>query len=412
VNMKTILKTSVAAAALMAMAAPASAQLANSSRETGRDKVNLKIYGQVNKAVMWGDDGNAGRTFIVDNNVSSTRMGFLATAPVNADLDFGANIEYAFRSNNSGTVAVNNAAAGGGTALDTNTGDVAAAPISERKAEVIVNHKRFGKVSLGQGDEAAEGISEYNLTGAVNVSGVLASYNHLQNTVLFNNTTKAYVATTLGAVHAIIDADRDDRIRYDTPNFMGFVASASFTSGGGSGAALRYDNKLGQFKVVAGVGYINDSSVLSGAASNTTGSTQTDDEYTGSVAVLHDSGLNAHFAAGVRNHRKITVTDVRPDDTTHIGGGVGYIAKIFGVGPTAFAADVYKSVNANRTNTNATTSAAAEWTTTTFGFGVEQTFSDIGTSAYLGYRNFDIGAPTGTEIDDVNVVIAGMRVLF
>lgn len=34
------------------MTAPADAQMANSSRETGRDKVNLKIYGHVSKAVM------------------------------------------------------------------------------------------------------------------------------------------------------------------------------------------------------------------------------------------------------------------------------------------------------------------------------------------------------------------------
>ncbi|MBM3581423.1 MAG: hypothetical protein FJX37_05590, partial [Alphaproteobacteria bacterium] len=60
-NMKTILKTSVAAAALMAIAAPVSAQ--NLSRETGRDKVNLKIYGQVNRAMMWGDDGKNDRVF-------------------------------------------------------------------------------------------------------------------------------------------------------------------------------------------------------------------------------------------------------------------------------------------------------------------------------------------------------------
>ena len=45
VNMKTILKTSVAAAALMALSAPAMATI-----ENGQPKVKLKVYGHVSKA--------------------------------------------------------------------------------------------------------------------------------------------------------------------------------------------------------------------------------------------------------------------------------------------------------------------------------------------------------------------------
>ncbi|MEK7245560.1 MAG: porin, partial [Pseudomonadota bacterium] len=101
--MKTILKTSVAAAALMAVAAPAMATI-----ENAQPKVTLRVYGQVNKAMLWGDDGNNARTMVVDNAASTTRWGFLATAPVNADFSFGANLEWEFSTNDSAQMAIAN----------------------------------------------------------------------------------------------------------------------------------------------------------------------------------------------------------------------------------------------------------------------------------------------------------------
>ena len=394
-NMKTILKTSVAAAALMALTAPAMATI-----ENGQPKVKLKVYGHVNKAMLWGDDGQTSRTMVVDGQGSSTRLGFLAEAPVNADFSFGANLEMEWRSNQGSGVAINNGAAqaGGAGNLDNAQG---ATTFTERKAEVMLDHKRFGKISLGQGDEAGQDAAEYHLTGAGNVISWTPATGFLTNTALFNSTTKAYLTTTLGAVFGNIDGDRDDRVRYDTPKFMGFTGSASFTSGGGGAVALKYDDKVGQFKILGAVAYNNDAGI----------STTVEDEVFGSVAVLHDSGLNAFFTAGVRNHKKSIATDVSTDDANHIGGGVGYIAKIFGVGPTAFAVDYYKTENLNRANTASTTT---EWETTAIGVGVEQTFADIGTSAYLGYRNFDIdqNVIVGSSIDDVNVVVAGVKVAF
>ena len=393
-NMKTILKTSVAAAALMALAAPAMATI-----ENGQPKVKLKVYGHVSKAVLWGDDGQTSRTMIVDGQGSSTRLGFLAEAPVNADFSFGANLEGEWRSNQGSGVQINNGATQANNAGNTDNNTPATPAWTERKAEVTMDHKRFGKISLGQGDEAAESITELNLSGATLVVGPTAATGFLTNTALFNNTTKAYALTTVGAIFATIDGDRDDRIRYDTPNFMGFIGSASFTSGGGAAAALRYDGKLGQFKIQAGVGYNNDAGI----------STTVEDEVMGSIAVLHDSGLNASFTAGVRNHKKTIGTGVAIDDATHIGGSVGYIAKIFGVGPTAFAVDYYKTENLNRVNTAATTD---EWQAAAVGLGVVQSFSDIGSDVYLLYRNMDIDAPVGATYDDVNVVVAGVRVQF
>lgn len=397
-NMKTILKTSVAAAALMAIAAPVSAQ--NISRESGRDKVNLKIYGQVNRAVMWGDDGGNDRIMSVDNGVSTTRFGFIATAPVTADLTFGAQIETEIGSNRSDNVSVSSNTFTS-TTLDNGQGQTT---FTERLMEVSIDHKRFGKITLGQGSEAGDGITENNLTGAVNVIGMLAYTSHGSNFRLYDTTARVNVATTLGNSATYFDQSRDDRVRYDSPKFFDTWLSGSFTSGGETGVALRHDRKYGQFKVVAGVAYSN----LGGT------NTSIEDEVAGSLAVLHDSGLNAFFAAGNRNNKKVTsgtatTGDQARRDANFIGGGVGYIAKIFGVGPTAFAVDWINTENGTNLST-----VTGELETTRWGIGVEQTFSDIGASAYLGYSNYDTdiaNTPTVT-LDDVNIVIAGMRVVF
>lgn len=391
-NMKTILKTSVAAAALVAFTAPAMATI-----ENGNAKVKLKVYGQVHKALLWGDDGNNDRMMVVDGQVSSTRLGFLAEAPVNADFSFGANLEMEWRSNQGSGVQINNGGTGGGTANDNAVGTNS---FTERKAEVTMTHKRFGKLSLGQGDEASQDASEYNLNGAALASGVLSSTSYLTNTALFNKGGNAYLTTTLGAVFGNIDGDRDDRVRYDTPSIMGFTASASFTSGGGGAAGLKYDGKVGQFKILGAIAYNNDSGI----------STTTEDEVIGSVSVLHDSGVNASFAYGNRNHKQPTTGAANtPDDAKFMGGSVGYIAKLFGVGPTAFSVDYYRTENLNRANTASTTT---EWEVKTMGIGVQQDFSDIGSSVFMTYRNYDIDAPTGTTVDDVNLVVAGVRVVF
>lgn len=433
-NMKTILKTSVAASALMAFAAPVMAQDTFMGIDRMNQKVKLTIYGQVNKAVLWGDDGKNSRTFIVDNDVSSTRIGFLAMAPVNADFSFGAQFEVEMGSNSSspnsapqgtganagGSVQINNGGASGGTAQDNNVGDI---NFVERIAEVTMNHKRFGKISLGNGSTATDGTTEYYQGGAVNVIGVLAAGTALTGTALYDKTRMGYYRPTLkstsaatGVTHgsgvSYYDGARDDRVRYDTPRFMGFKVAGAFASGGEGSTEIHYQNKLGQFNIIGGVGYSN----IAGRSS-TVG-----DIVVGSVSVLHDSGLNAALAAGHRRYKKNTGAqgananaasefhDV--GNSNSIGGSVGYIAKIFGAGPTAFGADYHHFNGIRVQGSNARS----------IGVGVEQTFSGIGTSAYLGYRNLShdvgdrekntYGTAGAMDLEDLNVVIAGVRVQF
>jgi uncharacterized membrane protein len=47
--------------------------------KTGNPKSKVKLYGQVNKAVLFSNDGDSGSTYLVDNDNSSTRIGVLGS---------------------------------------------------------------------------------------------------------------------------------------------------------------------------------------------------------------------------------------------------------------------------------------------------------------------------------------------
>ena len=210
-NMKTMLKTSVAAAALFAVAAPVSA--ADDTLSSGQPKVKLQIYGKINKAMMWADDGVTSRAMAVDNDISGSRFGFIASAPVNEMVSFGAKMEYEFQSNASNNMSLHTGAG------DTGQGQT---NFSERVAEVTVTHKTLGKLSLGQGPTASDGTAEVDLSGT-SIASNSVSFNGIGGGIQFRNERTRAVLVSNGSVFTNIDGlSRNDRIRYDSPTFAGF----------------------------------------------------------------------------------------------------------------------------------------------------------------------------------------------
>lgn len=358
----------------VAAAFPAKAQL---SRETGRDKVKLTISGHVNRAVLFADDGKTSRTLIVDNTAATTRFNLSAEAPVNDVFSLGAQIETEIPSNSAGVVTIHQGNGDNGQNFNR---------FVERKLEVMATHKRFGKIWLGQGSSATDEIVESDLSGTA-VSGNYADAGLIGSAlVFFNDRTKTWDGPAVGDVVVSLNGGMDDRIRYDTPTYGGFFASAAFVSGGQGDAALRYSGKIGPFELAAALGYSN----LSGI--NLT----VDDQVVGSVAVLHESGLNAAFSAGQRNHKA-----ANRDDGTSYYGKIGYIAKLLGVGPTAFGLDygVYDDYGQNGDEAKQ------------YSIGIVQHFDDIGSQLYILGKAYELDR-VGSSFDDIRLLMMGGRVAF
>ena len=56
------------------------AELEATTVRKGNKKVSVTLYGQVNRAVLFWDDGAEKNTYVVDNNYESSRFGFKGTA--------------------------------------------------------------------------------------------------------------------------------------------------------------------------------------------------------------------------------------------------------------------------------------------------------------------------------------------
>jgi hypothetical protein len=388
VDTKSVLKTSVAAAALFAVATPASAQEKTDNVTMMQKGVTVALYGQINKSVQWADDGNTSRTAITDNDVSSTRWGLVIGAPINPNFSFGARLEVELQSNDSNNLRLDT---GGG---DNNFGQ---SNFCERIAEVTLNHKQFGTISLGQGPSASDGTAEVDLSGTTVVA--LAANSTLTNlgAVRFTQDTAGNVVSGVAVNSAFNNLDglsRQDRLRYDTPTIAGFRLSGSFISGGAADVALTYGQKFGAFQVAAAASYFNTNST----------STVNDDGWAGSASVKHDSGVNVSIAGG----KQRTKSALGRPDPDYIHGKIGYVAKIFGVGPTSFAVDYSAHDDfAQAAGIAGITRSDGD----SVGVTAVQMFSATGTEAYLSWRRWTFDS-ANTNYNDVNTVIGGVRVKF
>ena len=215
--------------------------------KSGKDKVSLKVYGQVNRMLLHASDGTDSRLFNADNDMSSTRVGFKGKAKMGGGWSAGTTVEVQMESNSSSKVHL------GDDGDDINTGKET---FSERKLELWVESKAAGKFSIGQGSTASDGVAEADLSGTGVISGS-GSGGALGADVRFVDSDGNSYSKVDGIFDNLDGHSRKDRLRYDTPSIGGFQISTSLQSDrddGDSGpwdVALRYGRDLGGFEVEA-----------------------------------------------------------------------------------------------------------------------------------------------------------------
>jgi hypothetical protein len=230
------------------------AELEATTARKGNRKVSLTVYGQVNWAVMYWDDGTEKNTYIVDNNNSRSRFGFKGEAKIDADWSAGYLIEIGVRRNDSNNVTQSDARTG--TGLDI------------RHEALYLDSKRLGRVWLGWTSSATDGITEINLgataASAFDRSGYLGNFNSHSYGLTWNQ------LAARADQNWSSDDSRRELIRYVSPTIAGFTASASWGGDDFWDVALRYAGEFSGFRLAAGVGYNkttqNDDAVYSGGA--------------------------------------------------------------------------------------------------------------------------------------------------
>jgi predicted porin len=254
------------AAALAASAAAAQAQ---------SQGFEVKLSGQVNRGVMFVDDGEQSKAFHVDNDNSSSRLRLAGDGAVMPGLKAGFLFEVEYQSSPSNLV----------TFADR---DGPSPTLDERYIDLFFDG-RYGKLSFGQGDGAANGGVEVDLSG----TGV-AHYADVSATggAFAFRTAAGGAGPTLGGVLSQQDFEsRYDRLRYDTPAFAGTrlaLSAGNKDSRDVREAALWYAADFGRAgRLAAALGWSQEDPTLVGGVD--------DETVGGSVSWLSPAGLNVTY---------------------------------------------------------------------------------------------------------------------
>jgi hypothetical protein len=339
------------------------------------NKNQVVFYGIVTRALLYGDDGDRHQLFNVDGGVENTRIGWIATGKLNENVTIIGHVELdAPLSNPAGNVNLDGI----------ESGDEPAWGI--RIEEVAVDHDRFGKLTLGQGDTASTDRVTIDLSGTDLANGNNPA--DIAGGIHFFNRTAGTRTVTIGDVYDKIDGiDKDDRVRYDLPEFGGFNLGFSHTGGGAWDAGGGYAAEVGPLAVEVAAFYAN----VAG-----TSDTQKD-MWGGSGSIKHKSGLSLTVAGAVRNQKAAGL-----DDTHYLWGKVGYSVALIGLGNTHFAISYGEYKNFSQNGDQATST----------GLGIVQDFESIGSNVWLLVRNHDLSQSNNNDFHDVFVVSLGTLVNF
>jgi hypothetical protein len=365
----TVHRTSQAVAA-----AQEGATSAGPTVTSGADNTKLSISGHINRLVMYADSGDEGRWFQADNDQSSTRLRFVGSTKLDEEWSAGTNFEVQFESNSSNDVTFNQ-----------NTTAAGSNSFTQRKLELYFANEQLGKLWLGQGDTASNGIAEADLsgTGVIASSGVSA----LGGSLEFHRTGTRGTGsgTTIGDVFDSLNGlGADDRLRYDSPTFAGAKLSTSWVDGDEIDLALYYGRAFDGTEVALSLGYWD------------AGPTSQKEGYGGSLSVKLPFGTSL---AGAYTQEDLEAAGRDNPDFWY--AKLGHDFSLTALGTTAVSLDYMETEDQNA-NGNAASS---------YSLAGVQAIDQIGAEIYGTIRWFDVDLPA-VATDDITVGAIGARIKF
>ena len=344
------------------------AALASSAGALQAQGLEVKLSGQVNRGVMFVDDGLQSKSFHVDNDNSSTRFRFAGSADVMPGVKAGFLFETEYQSSPSNAV----------TFADR---DGASPTLDERYVELYFDG-RLGKLSMGQGDGAANGGVEVDLSGTSVIQ--YADVGATGGGFAFR-TPGGASGPVMAAVLSSQDFEsRYDRLRYDTPSFAGARLAASVgnkDSRDVSEAALWYAADFGRAgRLAAALGWSKEDEALPGGVE--------DETIGGSVSWLAPGGFNLTYGR--------TQRDVAADRE----GDFNYFKVGYKTGKHAFSVDYAMGDDQTAAGDEAKS------------MGIAYVFTPIGWAELFALaKRAQLDQP-GVSYEDLTVMMVGTRLKF
>jgi len=336
-----------------------------------------KISGQVSRMVVAPDDAEGDEIQHVDIGFSGSRFRFTGSETMDNGNEFGFRFEVQERDNPASAVD-------GATLSSTGNN-------FDFRYQDLYFTADWGKISFGKGDGAANGSTEVDFSG----TSLASSSNHQDNwggykvvadtapgfgpatnpdgTLKENDNSVAW-----GSLFTMFDGlSRQNRVRYDTPNFNGFSFAGSINQGNASEIAVRYKGDFGSSKFGA--------AFFSATAADKSATVDGNDITGGSASFKMSSGLNFTVAFSESDP---DVGAARDATTFKVG---------YKKGMHAFSIDVGEGENA----------AGQEGDTTGFTYAY---FPHPGVEVFGMVRELDSTGVTGAQ--SVDLVAFGGRVKF
>jgi predicted porin len=293
----------------------------------GNKKVSITLYGQVNRAVSFWDDGAEKNTYVVDNNYESSRFGFKGSTKISGDWSAGYRLEVEPTEANSARL----------DQFDDNNTDDSNGSLFVRHSFMYVNNKKFGEVRLG-----LTATPIYNITKDTNVSE-LEDTMHSDNRMMqgfflrpsgFDNAEGLSklkwqdISRCYSSSNSFVCSTRRNGVAYWSPNWEGFSASVGWYEDDDWGAALRYKKEWGEtWEVGAGIGYedFRDERLQNGGGGEASGPAPTPTAPSGTSFFKRDiqewggSASIKHTPTGLFAFTAFMISDQNDSNTVHAG---------------------------------------------------------------------------------------------
>jgi len=358
-------KKALAVAISSALAVPMAAQA-----------VSYNLSGQVNRVIMFADDGVASDIFFADNTASNTRFRLTGSEDMGNGMTAGFNLEWASSVNSNDYVQIKDA---GDTSGLTTRGDANSA-FSIRRNEVWFSGN-WGKLSLGQGPTASDSMGDADLSGTWLADfSTPASWGGAIN---FRNAATGVAGPAVFSTMTYFDgASRRARLRYDAPSFGPLTLSADMQQNDAWGAKAYVYTSLAGGDLSLALGYDH--------SDNRSGRSQLG----GSASFLMSNGTN--ITVGLQE-RDFTATG--RDNATHSYVKLGHR---WGNNAVSISWSGNDDILANGSD--------AEF----IGLGFTHSIPKPGVELYAGYHNMSLNddGTTTANFDDIDVFAVGTRVKF
>lgn len=398
------------------------AELEATTARKGNRKVSLTVYGQVNQAVMFWDDNTESNTYVVNNKTSTSHFGFEGTAAINSEWSAGFRLELETASANSDFVD-QGFVPGDPTGLfpggSSGVADEGRTGVFLRHANWFLDSQRLGRLTIGQQSNATDNIAEMDLsrTSVVSLSSV-----ETWNEGFFLRDADTGFAVQFPGVLALsgagvsligdlfrgnLDGGRGNLVRYDSPVLAGFIFSAAWGEDDDWDVGLRYAGKVGDIKVLAGIGYHEGKILDTDNVTSLVGANAIPDhaEVVGSVSALHEpSGLFLTVASGGRDW-KDPVAGVELLGEKYFYVKSGLLRRFFSLGDTSIYGEYYKIWNVGLEFGIAAVDPLFDEEAEAFGFGIVQHIDAAAMELYLSYRHYRADDITDFSFTPATVVL-------